>query len=209
MANLYRKWTVGFLGLALTMLIGAGAVIAVIDPYFHYHRPLTALQYPINNQRYQNNGIVKHFKYDAIITGTSMTENFKVSEFDRLFGAHSIKVPFSGGSYKEINENLKVAIAHNTGIKYIVRCLDYSHLLDAANSMRYENDKYPWHLYDEYFYNDAEYVFNKSILMDALSVIDYTKKGGITTDFDNYSNWMHLITLGKNRLMSRIKGQIN
>ena len=181
----------------MSILFGIGAVTIVIDPYFHYHKPLSGFQYSINNQRYQNDGIIKHFDYNAIITGSSMTENFKASEFDDLFGVHSIKVPFSGGSFKEINNNLETAVKYNSDLKVIVRCLDHGRLLDSADAMRYEEDRYPKYLYDECLYNDVKYIFNKSILHDAISVICYTKSGGVTTNFDEYSNWMHTVTFGK------------
>ena len=84
-----KKWSICCLVFALVILTAAGAMTTVIDPFFHYHAPLDGLQYPIDNQRYQNDGIVKHFSYDALITGTSMTENFKTSEFDTLFGVNS------------------------------------------------------------------------------------------------------------------------
>ena len=63
-----KKWTIGFFIVFLTMLLGAGAATAVIDPYFHYHKPLKGLSYPLNNQRYQNNQSSAAY-YDAIITG--------------------------------------------------------------------------------------------------------------------------------------------
>lgn len=59
-----------------------------MDSYFfnkyiyHYHAPLEDFAYLLdrNNERYQNYGILSHFSYDTIITGTSLTENFKSSE---------------------------------------------------------------------------------------------------------------------------------
>ena len=105
-----KKWTAAFIAVLLALLMGMGAVTAVIDPYFHYHKPLERYQYVIENQRYQNNGIVKHFDYDAVITGTSMSENFKTSEMNEIFGVNAVKVPFSGSSYREINDNLVVVI---------------------------------------------------------------------------------------------------
>ena len=193
-----KKWTIGFFIVFLTMLLGAGAATAVIDPYFHYHKPLKGLSYPLNNQRYQNNGIVKHFDYDAIITGTSMTENFKATEFDRIFQVNSIKIPFSGGSYKEMNDNLEIALAHNDGIKIILRGLDYNSFLSPADSMRYEEDFYPWYLYDDNPFNDVKYVFNKTILFGATkNVISRTRSGLPSTTFDEYSNWMANYTFGK------------
>ena len=98
-----KKWMISFICIFLTILIVVGAFMVVVDPYFHYHKPIEGLQYSLQNERYQNNGIVKHFEYDAIITGSSMTECFKTSKMDEIFGVKSIKVPYSGGSYKEQN----------------------------------------------------------------------------------------------------------
>lgn len=193
-----KKWVISFIAVFLIFLVGTGVLTIIIDPYFHYHKPLSCLQYQIYNQRYQNDGIVKHFDYDAVITGTSMTENFKASEFNELFGVNSIKVPFSGASYKEINDNLTAAIKYNPNIKIVVRCLDYYRFLDAADTMRYEDDFYPRYLYDSFLLNDVRYIFNKTILFrDTLGTIEYTRKGGITTDFDAYSNWAGGYTFSK------------
>ena len=64
-------------------------------------------------QRTQNNGIVRNFDYDGLITGTSITENFKSSEMDNIFGTSSIKVPYKGGSFKEVGDNISVALENN------------------------------------------------------------------------------------------------
>ena len=73
------KWNRIVLGGTLGLLIIIGAATAVIDPFLHYHLPLKGLEYPLLDERYQNDGIARHFSYDAIITGTSMTQNFKPS----------------------------------------------------------------------------------------------------------------------------------
>lgn len=187
-----KKWVIIFLSTFLILLLGAGAATVIIDPYFHYHKPLPGLQYPLDlyKARYLNDGIMKHFDYDAIITGSSLTDSFQASEFDRLFGVNSIKVPFGGGSYKEMNDHLKIAVEYNPDIKTVFRCLDYHRLFDAADYMSYTADIYPNYLYDNLLYNDVKYVFNKSILFeDTLSVLKYTHGGGKTTDFDTYCNW--------------------
>ena len=100
----YKKYTKCTLIFFLVAMIIIGGFVYVIDPYFHYHKPFFSY-FKLDNQRYQNDGIAKNFDYDAIITGTSMTENFKTSEFDELFNVKSVKMSFSGGSFKEINEN--------------------------------------------------------------------------------------------------------
>lgn len=188
MAMTHKKWTITTILAALLLLIGLGGAIIYIDPYFHYHAPLPGLEYPISNERYQNDGIIRHFPYNAIITGTSMTENFKASEFDKLFHVTSIKVPFSGGGHKEINAALARAVQENPDITCIIRGLDDAMLLQDKDWMRF--DSYPDYLYDGFLPNDVNYIFNKEILEAARNVITYTKSGGKTTNFDEYANWM-------------------
>lgn len=101
-----KKFNIITLVLAFFLLGCMALTIIVIDPFFHYHSPINGLAYEFLEERYQNNGIVRHFEYDAIITGTSMTQNFKTSEMDRLFGTNAIKVTYAGGEYNEINYNL-------------------------------------------------------------------------------------------------------
>lgn len=198
MPYIAKNWVKYYSIIFISIMILLGMVVIVIDPYFHYHKPLAILSYPIDNERYQNNGIVKNYKYNAIITGSSMTECFKTSEMDELFGTCSIKVPFSGGSYKEINDNLVIAFSHNADISVVVRGLDYNRLLDKADNMRYERDKYPVYLYDENVLNDVNYIFNKEVILGGIyKVLDYTKKGMETTSFDEYSNWMNRAEFGK------------
>lgn len=169
------------------LLILIGSVTAIVDPFFHYHKPLKFLNYVLDNERYQNDGIVKHFDYDAVITGTSMTENFKTSEFDRVFSANSIKVPFSGERYKEIDLNIKRAFAANNNIKYVLRCLDYSGLIVEKDVI---NQGCPRYLYDKNPFNDIEYLLNKEILLnETIKVLVNTKNAVPSTTFDEYANW--------------------
>lgn len=191
-----KVWVVWFLILFLAGLGVLGGFTAFIDPYFHYHKPLGFVKYELKNQRYQNNGIVKHFDYDAIITGSSMAECFKTTEMDRLFGVRSVKVPFSGGSYKEVNDNLAVAVAHNPGIKIIVRCLDYNRLFDGKDDVDYTG--YPDYLYDDLILNDSAYLFNKNVLVTAIQNLHgYLDTGIISLSFDDYCNWSDYSTYGK------------
>ena len=100
----YRRFVSIVFFVVLLGIVSAASMVVYIDPYFHYHKPNPEFYYNLKSQRYQNDGILKHFDYDAIITGTSMTENFKSSEFDSLYSVNSIKVSYSGGSFKEIND---------------------------------------------------------------------------------------------------------
>lgn len=184
-----------FVGLTLL-----GGVVVYIDPYFHFHAPLKQFQYPMDNERYQNDGITRNFEYNAIITGTSMTENFKTSEFDRLFSVNAIKIPFAGAKYKEINEALQRAIERNKSIKCIVRGLDGSFLL-YDKDMQYR-ETYPDYLYDKWLINDVSYVFNKEVLFgNVRDVIDYTYSGQKSPSFDEYMYWADVFTYGRDAIL--------
>lgn len=186
-----KTWSIAALIVTLSLLLALGAATVIIDPFFHYHAPLKGLSYPINNQRYQNDGIIRHFSYDAIITGTSMSENFKSSEFDSLFGVRSIKVPFFGASYKEIGDNLKKAAEVNPEITTVVWGLDYNRLMLDKDAMEYDVAFYPDYLYDNCPLNDVEYIFNKTVFFNnTWRAVGYTLSGEQTTSFDEYSNWM-------------------
>lgn len=193
---------INIFGIILILVLTAVTVI-IIDPYFHYHKPISFVSYKLSNQRYINDGIVKYFNYDAVITGTSMTENFKSSQFDKLFNVNSIKVPFSGGSYKEINDNVEVALKNNKNIKYVLRGLDYGGINQEYNHMRYNS--YPTYLYDNNIFNDYKYWWNKEILIKGVAInLIYTILRKKSTSFDEYSSWDN-IEKGKEVILKTYK----
>lgn len=198
-----RRWLCGTLALTLLLLCLFAVPTAYIDPLFHYHAPLENYQYPITNERYQNDGITCHFQYDGIITGTSMTENFKTSEAEALFGGHFIKVPYAGSYYKESSDNLQRAYASGHDLRYVIRSLDSPYLIvdkDALNP----DYQYPTYLYNNNPFDDVQYLFNKSILFDyTLQVPDYTRQGNATTTFDDYASWGADFEFGAASVMSR------
>lgn len=183
-----KKW---FMKCILTLAAALGfvaLVTIVVDPYFHYHKPLSFLSYRLYEERYTNDGISRHFDYDAIITGTSMAQNFKVSEMNELFNTNAVKETFSGAGYQEISENLDRALSRNENLDTILLALDYNGLLRSYDWKQY--DQYPTYLYDNNPINDVSYLFNKSILYHGvLSNLTMTLTGTPSTTMDEYSSW--------------------
>lgn len=182
------------------LLLGFLAVpTVIIDPYFHYHAPMGA--YQLENQRYQNDGIVKHFEYDAIITGTSMTENFQASEFDKIFGVDSVKVAFPGGLFKEIDSVVKTGALYNDELDVVLRGLDLYYLDYDKNKEKYAS--YPTYLYDENIFNDVSYILNKEILLkDTADNIEMYIKHEVSTTFDDYGCWQENFEFGREAILS-------
>lgn len=185
-----KKWCILTLAILAALLILMGAATALIDPYFHYHAPLPGLAYELSDerQRYINDGISKHFEYDAMLTGTSMMENSRSSTFDELFGVKSVKVPYEGSSLKETDQNLCRAIEANPELKLVFRSLDYFLIIREKDEQLYPEDLYPRYLYDNNLFNDSSYIFNKTVLLEnTLPTIGRTLRGEKMTSFDDYS----------------------
>lgn len=185
-----KKWFVRSIVLLLTLLLATAVLVIVVDPYFHYHKPLSSLSYRIYEERYVNDGISRHFTYDAVITGTSMSQNFKTSELDALFGTHSVKEPFSGAGFKELSENLDRTLQYGQEVDMVVMSIDYNALLQDADWQKY--DEYPTYLYDARILNDVRYIFNKSILYHGVFAdLIRTWQGIASTTMDEYSAWQY------------------
>lgn len=178
--------------IALTILMIGLLVFAlptiIIDPFFHFHKPFDWQTYELKEERYQNDGIVKHFEYDAIITGSSMTQNFKTTEMNELYNVNAVKTTFAGGTLKEVNDHLCRAVESNPNIKCIVRALDATMLANNKDQINYEGC--PTYLYDKNPLNDVEYVLNKDIFLNyTLNGIQYICNKSESTSFDDYASW--------------------
>lgn len=201
-----RIWIIGWAAITVALMAVICVTVYQVDPYFHYHKPDTdTYYYELYNQRSQNDGISKHFDYDAVMTGTSMTENFKTSDIDEVFSVNAIKLPFAGGSYKEINDNLKVALKYNDDLKFIMRGLDTGKFTDEPDKMRFDLGEYPTYLYDNNPFNDVDYLFNKEILLKRIYQMKkertaYGFEPGIDS-FDGYSYWSDSQSYGLKGLM--------
>lgn len=197
-----KKWSICFLLLSFAALAAVGTLTALIDPYFHYHAPLEQLQYPITSERYQNNGILRHFSYDAVITGTSMTENFKASECSELFGVRTVKTSISGSTLKELGDQLRRGLAAHPDTAIVIWGIDVWNLFNGKDDM-YPGVEVPAYLYDRRLLNDASYLLNKEIFLNStVETLKYTLKGNATTDFDEFGRWQQWKEPGKARLLA-------
>lgn len=172
-----KKWVIGTLVFLGSSLIIVGGITAVFDPFFHYHKPLKGVYYNYGaTDYYINNGMVRNLEYDTVITGTSMTSNFKMQEANELFGVKSIRVSFLGEGFKVINDTLETAVKYNPDLKMVIRGVDDAWFISEADWKARET--YPEYLYDDNLWNDVYYLYNKSVYEDYIlpSLINTVKK---------------------------------
>lgn len=183
-----KKWFISCLAALTGIMLLAVLFFWVFDPYFHFHKPFAFVSYRLYDERYMNDGISRHFDYDAIITGTSMAQNFKTSELDALFGTQSVKETFSGAGYEELSQNLERALMRNEQLGTVFWALDYNGLIREKSWTQYRD--YPEYLYDDNPWNDVQYVFNKSVWYHGiLPNFIRTITGQPSTTMDAYSSW--------------------
>ncbi len=199
-----NEWVRLFCICVLSICVLLGAMVSYIDPWFHFHGPNPRFYYELNDQRDQNDGIIRHFNYDAMIIGTSMTENFKTSEAEKLFGMKFIKTPFSGATFLETNREIVRAV--KTGhLKAVFRGLDPFNFLDGPDDMfNLALSTYPEYLYDNNPLNDVNYLLNSSAISTCLSMIKEKVEGkaaGVTS-FDEYLNWQNSKTFGGKNVLA-------
>lgn len=172
----------------LTAILFVFFLVWLFDPYFHFHKPFPFVSYRLLDERYCNDGISRHFDYDAIITGTSMAQNYKTTELNALFGVKAVKETFSGSGYREQSDNLRRALEKNEDLKTVFWSMDYNALIREKDYDAYEG--YPLYLYDENPWNDVSYVFNKSVLYHGVMTnMIMTLTGQESTSMDEYSSW--------------------
>lgn len=180
-----KKWSLIFVSLYGAIMLLIGGTVVIVDPFFHYHKPLRGISYSFAEEEYVNNGIIRNFDYDAMIVGTSMTKAFKTSEADQLFDRTFIRITNQGEGYKVINQNIELAIQCNPDLDLIIRSIDAEWFISSPDWLGY--DEYPEYLYDDNIWNDVEYLYNKEILeRDVIPTIQRSISGVPMDQFDNY-----------------------
>ena len=207
--SLSETWVKRLLLLLVAVLAGTAVLTAWLDPFFHYHKPVEGFYYELSNERAQNDGIVKQFAYDALITGTSFTQNFKTSEMDERFDCHAVKVSFSGATQKEMADIMETALSMHE-VRYVVASAS-----DVTNSFIHDKDyvqdafDYPAYLYNRNPFDDVKYLLNRDVLVQYVLPMLGRKlagRSGGVTSFDDYSNWTATKTVRGREAMGNLSG---
>ena len=184
--NMAKKFIRNFFwgsGILLLLCIFA---VAVFDPFFQYHKPLKGLKAVLTDKEYQCVGSLKTFDYDAVIAGSSVSENYYNGWFDQGFDCKSIKAIRSYGATADLCYLLDIAFEHQN-LKYVFYNLDPSALV-ADPETTYEFTGCPMYLYDDNRINDVEYWLNKGVLMEKIPYLIANSFMGDYDENDSY-NW--------------------
>ena len=105
-----KKFFFKIIGIIVAVVTAMAGIVIWIDPFYHYHKPLSYISYVSGADVYSNDGKLKHFDYDTLTIGTSMAMNFRKEKVDTILGGNSLNVYYLGEGFKVINEGLETAL---------------------------------------------------------------------------------------------------
>ena len=97
-----------------------------LDPYVYYHKAFGVRQvYDLRSVAIIP-GILRHFDYDCMLVGSSMTQNFHIDRINSALKVNCIKATSAGLTGSTLNEYLKKALSAKKGkLKRVLIGMDF------------------------------------------------------------------------------------
>ncbi len=186
----YLRLFIILLAVMLAVFAAIIALVAYVDPFFHYHAPLEGFPYVVDNQLSQNPGMARNMDYNACIIGSSMTVNFDTDDFKEIMGYDTLKLSYSGAYPKDdfnilsiVFDQTTLARRHNK-VDAVFFAMDIPVMTADTEMIKYPLPEY---LYDQKLFNDINYVLNKDVLMQYIFRPVIQKKGSDLSEI--YFSW--------------------
>ena len=64
-----KRFFVTLTVIATVGLAGFASIIAYVDPFFHYHKPIEGFPYVVDDQVDMNPGLARNMDYDGVLLG--------------------------------------------------------------------------------------------------------------------------------------------
>ena len=196
-----KQWAALSLSLLALGIGGTIAAVAIVDPFEVYHKATLFIP-PISNgtQIYSNAGIAKNYAYDSVVIGSSMTENFRPSQLDSLFGGQFVKLCVNAGSSFNHKQMMDMAFATHDVLRVLygvdVEALTYFYKTPKCEM--------PDYLYDDNLFNDVSYWFNKNVLLTYLPKCLATLGQTDPDQRDTMYSWGDLYAYGKEAALAGV-----
>lgn len=188
-----------FFLVSAALLLAAGGLVVLLDPFYHYHGPLPGLKAVVTKSEYQCIGTIRTFDYDSVLCGSSTAENYNNRWFDRPFGARTIKAIKSSGTTADLCYYLQEAFDTHE-LKHVFYSLDLF-ALDADADTNFVNDDMPLYLYDKNPVNDGKYLWNKDVIFKDIPYLLAMNLAGGYDEGTSY-NWWEDKTFSKQEALS-------
>ena len=196
--NSYKKYLFIFFGFVAGLSAILIAINWWIDP-LQFYRRATYPPYLIGQKRFQNPGLAKHHEYNAVIIGTSVSENFRARLIKENLGFDSINFSMQGASAHE--QSLMLQLALRTGkVKNVIWDVQYEYLRGDPKWVANYDGTFPYYFYDNNPLNEIHnYLLNIDTTKSSLKVL--LKKCGVpayrSQDLEELYTWDNKKKFGK------------
>lgn len=199
------KFIVCTLAFSALMLAAVAVLNWRIDPFQQYRLAAAdQTRFPRALQRYINPGLAKNADYNFVITGSSLMENFHLSEVDQRCGVKSVNLATSAMAAFEQRKILEVALRHRAPTR-VVMSLDFNSFAPPVDaSLPDIPDPLPLYLYDDNVFNDFRYLLNGSVSMRSMSILRGARIGNYSTDANRAWSWEHEVAFSRDRALKDI-----
>ncbi len=182
-------WILKFIVISLLTLLSMGVINFILDPFQQYRK--AKLYKPIyDNERYLNPGLAKTYDYSQVIVGSSMTENFLLSDTkDILEFTKPIKFCMSGATAYEIKIMLDSAYQHRH-IDSVIYGIDFFSFTGEPTRLFKGEGSLPFYLYDDNRLNDYRYFLSFDTFKFSLDSF-VLPKPAVMFDLNRMYQWQH------------------
>ncbi|MCA9772822.1 MAG: hypothetical protein KC466_10480 [Myxococcales bacterium] len=200
-----RAWLLRVLALSLGAVVVVSALNFAIDPLQHY-RAATFYKTVYKGSRYLNPGLAKTHDYDTALFGTSMVQNTRPSQVDRVLGVRSVKLAMPGATAHELGVLLGTTLRAGR-VRRVILALDLFSFPGGVDEDWIGDEGLPLYLYDDDPWNDINYLANWETLamgMKAVRAVFRQSKGDLRrADPDFYGYWGNKFTYTTERMLKR------
>ena len=153
---LSKSWLIKFIALSTGILVAMSGLIYLYDPLCYYRMPENRLY--VSNVYYSLPGVIRHGRYNSVVLGSSMAQNFMKSTFYEHLKLDIIMLTY-GGISTEIMKQLWVNVSKSMKAKVAFIGID-QYLFSGASEA---NASFPLHLYDSVAVNDYRYLLIRQL----------------------------------------------
>ncbi len=204
-----KKWVITTISLGLVMLLILGSITFIVDPLYQY-------RYDENDNYYLNSkfscaGLIKNYPYDAVMLGSSMTQNFDPDVFKDKMDLDLLKVNIGGMTIPETCAYLEF-INKNSDCKKVFFSIDLQRFAIHPDNAEFNIPKYLINGYeDDYRYLLSSEVYTRflpiDLLIKGLEFINVDLPSSIkkSTDVDELGSWYDDYSYGEEVVLNHLK----
>lgn len=172
----------------LIVLVLAVVAFAVwfFDPFYQYHAPFFGMEPVFNDRDNQMPGSIRNLKYDSILVGSSVAENFDTDYLNEVYQCDTLKVIKASGSMPDLLYYVELA-QKNHDLKNVFWCLDLF-AMDYVTEVELFEQGAPKYLHTQSPLDDLPYLYNKEILLEKIPTWVVSSWQGVNTGGMAY-NW--------------------